>query len=175
MSLPSAREVLRTKIGDCNEHTALYVAMARALAPEETQLRLANGRVCFNWYRIDVAIPERVGDLDPTGAAVVFEVVIDDYAEVWVNGQRVNGELLQDGNTHGMIFDVPHLIEYISRFMTLKRDNHYLVLGPWDHGARVNASPWRARTAAATLRGARRPGRTPRRGKAAGPTFTTRR
>ena len=28
--LPSAREVLRTKVGDCNEHTALYVAMARA-------------------------------------------------------------------------------------------------------------------------------------------------
>jgi transglutaminase-like putative cysteine protease len=30
ISLPSAREVLRTRIGDCNEHTALYVAMARA-------------------------------------------------------------------------------------------------------------------------------------------------
>jgi len=28
--LPSAREVLRTKVGDCNEHTALFVAMARA-------------------------------------------------------------------------------------------------------------------------------------------------
>ena len=31
VSLPSALEVLRTKVGDCNEHTALYVAMARAL------------------------------------------------------------------------------------------------------------------------------------------------
>ena len=30
VSLPSAREVLRTKVGDCNEHTALFVAMARA-------------------------------------------------------------------------------------------------------------------------------------------------
>jgi transglutaminase-like putative cysteine protease len=30
VSLPSARDVLRTKVGDCNEHTALYVAMARA-------------------------------------------------------------------------------------------------------------------------------------------------
>jgi transglutaminase-like putative cysteine protease len=30
VSIPSAREVLRTKVGDCNEHTALYVAMARA-------------------------------------------------------------------------------------------------------------------------------------------------
>jgi transglutaminase-like putative cysteine protease len=31
ISLPSAREVLRTKVGDCNEHTALYVAMARSI------------------------------------------------------------------------------------------------------------------------------------------------
>jgi gluconolactonase len=59
----------------------------RVLAPEETKLRLATGRVCFNWYRIEVAIPERVGDFDPTGSTVVFEVVLDDYAEVWVNGE----------------------------------------------------------------------------------------
>ncbi len=32
VSLPSALEVLRTRVGDCNEHTALYVAMARAAA-----------------------------------------------------------------------------------------------------------------------------------------------
>ena len=49
--------------------------------------RLSHGRVCFNWYRIAVTIPERVGDLDPTGSTVVFEVAIDDYAEVWVNGE----------------------------------------------------------------------------------------
>jgi gluconolactonase len=57
-----------------------------ALAPEDTMLRLANGRVCFNWYRIAVTLPERIGDTDVSGTTVVFEVVIDDYAEVWVNG-----------------------------------------------------------------------------------------
>ena len=57
------------------------------LAPPDTMRRLANGRVCFNWYRLVVTIPERVGNLDPTGATVVFEIVIDDYAEVWVNGE----------------------------------------------------------------------------------------
>ncbi len=31
VSIPSAREVLRTRIGDCNEHTALFVAMSRSL------------------------------------------------------------------------------------------------------------------------------------------------
>jgi gluconolactonase len=59
----------------------------RVLAPGETMLRLANGRVCFNWYRIAVEIPERVGKLDPTGSTVVFETVVDDYAEIWVNGE----------------------------------------------------------------------------------------
>ena len=56
------------------------------LAPADTRRRLGAGRVCFNWYRTGVTIPERVGDLDPTGATVVFEVVVDDYAEVWVDG-----------------------------------------------------------------------------------------
>src|SRR3954471_7037312 len=37
-----------------------------ALAPADTQRRLARGRVCFNWYRTRVTIPERVGELDPT-------------------------------------------------------------------------------------------------------------
>ena len=60
----------------------------RTMAPEETMLRLGNGRVSFNWYRIAVTIPQRVGDLDPTGSTVVFEVVIDDYAEVWVDGEQ---------------------------------------------------------------------------------------
>ncbi len=57
------------------------------LAPADTTRRLGNGRVSFNWYRIDVTLPEEVGDLDTAGATVVFEVVIDDYAEVWVNGE----------------------------------------------------------------------------------------
>jgi gluconolactonase len=57
------------------------------LTPEDTMRRLANGRVCFNWYRLAITIPDRVGDFDPTGSTVLFEVVVDDYAEVWVNGE----------------------------------------------------------------------------------------
>jgi hypothetical protein len=33
----------------------------------------------------------------------------------------------------------------LSRFMTLPNKNKRVLLGPWDHGARVNSSPWRAR------------------------------
>ena len=51
VSLPSAREVLRTKIGDCNEHTALYVAMARALGiPARIAVGLAFVRGAFYYH-----------------------------------------------------------------------------------------------------------------------------
>jgi transglutaminase-like putative cysteine protease len=45
VSLPSAREALRTRVGDCNEHTALYVALARALG---IPARVAAGLVCLH-------------------------------------------------------------------------------------------------------------------------------
>jgi gluconolactonase len=59
----------------------------RVLEPADTQLRLSQGRVCFNWYRLTVTIPDWVGDFDPTGASVVFEVAIDDHAEIWIDGE----------------------------------------------------------------------------------------
>ena len=33
----------------------------------------------------------------------------------------------------------------LSRFLTLPNAERRVLLGPWDHGARVNASPWRSR------------------------------
>jgi gluconolactonase len=56
------------------------------LKPAQLQDRRSTGRLCFNWYRTSVTIPERIGSFDPTGATVVFEIVIDDYAEIWVDG-----------------------------------------------------------------------------------------
>ena len=56
-----------------------------------------------------VTIPERVGDLDPTGATVVFEVAIDDYAEVWVDGELP----LALGDTGGQVvggFNAPNRV-----------------------------------------------------------------
>ena len=51
VSLPSAREVLRTKVGDCNEHTALYVAMARALGiPARIAVGLVFVRGAFYYH-----------------------------------------------------------------------------------------------------------------------------
>lgn len=57
------------------------------LDPTALEARLSTGRLSFTWYRINVTIPQRVGSFDPTGSTVVFEIVIDDYAEVWVDGK----------------------------------------------------------------------------------------
>ncbi len=35
----------------------------------------------------------------------------------------------------------------VKRFRSLARDHHYLLLGPWDHGARRHVSPFRTRAA----------------------------
>lgn len=81
----------------------------RALAPAETESRLSTGQVCFNWYRIKVTIPDRVGEFDPTGSTVLFEIVIDDYAEVWINGQMP----LVLGQTGGQVvggFNAPNRV-----------------------------------------------------------------
>ena len=49
--------------------------------------RRSTGRLCFNWYRIRLTIPDRAGNFDPAGSTVVFETSLDDYAEIWVDGE----------------------------------------------------------------------------------------
>jgi gluconolactonase len=57
------------------------------LDPTTLEARRSTGKVCFNWYRINVTIPENIGEFKTAGSTVAFEIVIDDYAEVWVNGK----------------------------------------------------------------------------------------
>ncbi len=51
------------------------------------EARRTNGRLAFGWYRIAVTVPERIAAFDPTGSVAVLEIVVDDYAEVWVDGK----------------------------------------------------------------------------------------
>ena len=57
------------------------------ISPTTLDQRRGNGRLGFNWYRIKLTIPDRIGDFDPTGSTVVFETSLDDYAEIWVDGE----------------------------------------------------------------------------------------
>jgi gluconolactonase len=65
-----------------------------ALDPRTLKDRRGHGRISFNWYRIAITIPERVGDVDVRGTNAVFETSLDDYAEVWVDGElaRLTGQ-----------------------------------------------------------------------------------
>jgi gluconolactonase len=57
------------------------------IAPTSLGERRGNGRVSFNWYRINLTVPERIGDFDPTGSTMWFDTRLDDYAEVWIDGE----------------------------------------------------------------------------------------
>jgi len=49
--------------------------------------RRSAGKLAFNWYRIQITVPARVGNFDPAGSTLVFVTSIDDYAEIWVDGE----------------------------------------------------------------------------------------
>jgi gluconolactonase len=66
--------------------------------PTTLDARRSTGRFCFNWYRINVTIPERVNEVDLAEATAVFETSIDDYAEIWVDGEMARA-LEQSGGS----------------------------------------------------------------------------
>ena len=41
----------------------------------------------FAWYRITVELPERVDGMAVTGSRLFFETNIDNYGEIWVDGE----------------------------------------------------------------------------------------
>lgn len=57
------------------------------IEPATLDARRSTGRLCFNWYRINITIPPRVNDFDLTGTTAVFQTSLDDYAEIWVDGE----------------------------------------------------------------------------------------
>ncbi len=85
------------KAGGPRNHTFDFSPDARAadfddskwesIAADLLERRRGHGRLSFNWYRINVTIPEKVSSFDTKGSTVAFEIVVDDYAEVWVNGK----------------------------------------------------------------------------------------
>lgn len=67
--------------------TAFDDSAWEAIDPTTLSQRRGTGRLGFNWYRIALTIPERIGEFDPTGSTAVFETSLDDYAEIWVDGE----------------------------------------------------------------------------------------
>ena len=57
------------------------------VSASDLQKRRGNGRLSFNWYRINITIPETVNGFTTAGSTVVFQTALDDYAEIWVDGE----------------------------------------------------------------------------------------
>ena len=53
----------------------------------DLEQRRGKGKLSFGWYRLRFTVPERVGTIPIRGATLVFEIVVDDYAEIWVDGK----------------------------------------------------------------------------------------
>jgi len=49
--------------------------------------RRGGGKVSFFWFRTNLTIPAKIGNFDTAGAKAVLTAYVDDYAEVWINGE----------------------------------------------------------------------------------------
>jgi gluconolactonase len=57
----------------------------------DLESRQGTGLLSFVWYKVELTIPEVIGKLNTHGTTAVFEVVMDDYSEIWVNGKQMQG------------------------------------------------------------------------------------
>jgi gluconolactonase len=80
-----------------------------AISAESLEQRRTTGRVSFAWYRVDYTLPAQVGTLSVKGTTVVFEIVVDDYAEVWVDG-KLPFVLGQRGGSVAYGFNAPNRV-----------------------------------------------------------------
>lgn len=60
----------------------------KEIEPTNLELRQGNGLVSFAWYKVELTIPQTISKLNTQGSTAIFEVVVDDYSEIWVNGKQ---------------------------------------------------------------------------------------
>src|SRR5271165_475476 len=77
------------------------------IAATELGARRGGGMVSFFWYRTRLTIPASAAGFATAGAMTVLRVNVDDYAEVWINGEmpRMAGRP-SAGTIQG--FNMPH-------------------------------------------------------------------
>ncbi len=100
---------------------------AHKLAAAQAMIHVAGYTVCNdyafrdyleNWFRPNMRVKNRDGATVLGPWLVPAEEVPDPHALALTT--RVNGTVMQTGNTRDLINDIPTLIEYLSSFMTLQ-------------------------------------------------------
>jgi gluconolactonase len=63
----------------------------KSIEPTSLENRQGTGLVSFVWYKVNITLPQKIGNTDVKGGRAVFEIVMDDYSEIWVNGKQTQG------------------------------------------------------------------------------------
>ena len=100
------REAKRISRADAFEYVAGYTVM-NDVSGRDAQF--GDGQ----WFR-----GKSFDSFAPLGPALVTPDEIENVADLRLEA-RVNGQVMQQGNTRDLIFDIPFLIEYIGRDITL--------------------------------------------------------
>jgi len=90
--MPVKTHTLQPQIG-----MAGFDAGFRSIHPTDLEMREGMGLVSFVWFKVELTIPESIGKVPTPGTTAVFEIVMDDYSEIWVNGKQMQA-FGQSGN-----------------------------------------------------------------------------
>jgi gluconolactonase len=83
---------LHPQISDADFNNAF-----KEIKPVDLENRQGTGLFSFVWYKVDLTIPATIGKLNTAGTTAVFEITVDDYSEMWVNGKQMQS-FGQSGN-----------------------------------------------------------------------------
>ncbi len=124
---PTGKEITTNTLEPRYATPAFEQANWEKVAVTDLETRRGNGLLSHVWYRTKVTLPENVGNFKTKGTRILFEIVADDYSEVWVNGKihkafgaRDNGVIngynarqrvwLTDNAQAGETFDIAILV-----------------------------------------------------------------
>ncbi|HLP37236.1 SMP-30/gluconolactonase/LRE family protein [Lacibacter sp.] len=60
----------------------------KPIAATELENRKGTGLFSFVWYKTELTIPATIGTASTKDMTAVFEITVDDYSEIWVNGKQ---------------------------------------------------------------------------------------
>jgi gluconolactonase len=84
------------------------------IAPESLSQRRGHGRLSFVWYHLHLKVPARIAGVDTKSTSLCFAARLDDYAEVWVDGELAHpfgsngGSVVAGWNAINHVLLTPH-------------------------------------------------------------------
>jgi gluconolactonase len=84
---PTGKEINTTNIFPKYGTTEFANATWENVKATDLETRRGNGLQSHVWYKLKIIIPEKIGNTSAEGTRIIFEIVADDYSEVFINGK----------------------------------------------------------------------------------------